>query len=176
MSIGFFGNPNFPQFGTGFQLAGAIDYSQALKNVPMFNSNFQTETGDSSGLPPETVPTIAKKDDPAGLMTKTEMGELLGYLKDRDAAQPARNREQMQDFLAFEKERMRAGTPYKLMQQIPDRITRSFEATARNTALQGALINAGATDVAAIMGGTKIPLAGIPSPGNYQQRTSYFGG
>ena len=76
--------------------------------------------------------------------------------------------------LDFEKRRLALGKPYKLMEKIPDTISKGFEANARNIALQGAMLNAGSTDIAAIMAGTRIPLAAIPNAGSYQSRQQYF--
>ena len=176
----FYGNPNFSANpllkGPEFALAGTTDYTKFLKGNPMFDSAFQVESGNNTGVPPEVEPTVAKTNDPGGV-TKSELqsifGDVMDYQREQAALEPQRRKERYADYLEFDKQRLAQGKPYALMEKIPDVISKGFDRQARQMALQGALIGASSNDLANIVGGTRIPNVNIPG-GSAIGQQQYF--
>jgi hypothetical protein len=172
----YYGNPNFsldPELkGPQFALAGTKDYS-FLKNNPMFKAAFQTEADGSDGTPPaETSVTNQKGNDPSGLSDNELLRELIdGARADaRYYNSPEFMAAQGRAALDFERERLRLGKPYALMEKIPDTISKGFDRQAQQIGLQAAMIGASSNDIANIVGGTRIPQINIPGGTPIQQQ------
>ena len=176
----FYGNPNFSlnplMKGPTFQLAGTTDYTKLFKDSPMFNGEFQMETGNNSGVPPETEATVAKTNDPTGttdpFVRAMEMG--IDFQREQSALEPERQRQRLQDYLAFDKQRLAQGKPYALMEKIPDVISKGYDRQARQMDLQAAMMGASSNDLANIVGGTRIAIPQIPGGSPIQARQNYF--
>lgn len=177
-----YGNPNFSlnplMKGPTFQLAGTTDYTKLFKDSPMFNGEFQMETGNNSGVPPETEATVAKTNDPAAVTDPYGLRgmyqDMIGMRERERREEPERMREMLGIYNQFEKERLAQGKPYALMEKIPDTISKGFDRQAQQIGLQAAMMGASSNDLANILGGTRIPQIAVPGGSAIQARQNYF--